>query len=59
MRKANILIEALLSLSLVVMVSLFLVQLFPEIKEEINIVNPFNELSEDCQITCSLKKLIP
>ncbi len=59
MKKANILIESLLALSLLVIVTLYLSQLSTLDINHIEINDPFNELSKECSITCSLKKLIP
>lgn len=59
MKKANILIEALVSLSLVVVAVFFLSRIYPETQDLIETRNPFNYLNNNCDITCALKKALP
>ncbi len=59
MKKANILIEALISLALLVTSSLLISQIFTNDRYKISIIDPFNDLSKDCKVQCVIKKLIP
>lgn len=59
MKKANILIEALISLSLVLIASSMLFILFPDLEMEWNQSNPWNYLSSKCDAICALEKALP
>ena len=59
MKKANILIESLISLSFVVISSVLISQLFIQSINQEEIEDPFDDLSKDCKIQCVIEKLIP
>lgn len=59
MKKGNILIEALLGLSILILTSSMMTKLFIDTEQLNKSIDPFNELENDCLAQCTLEKLTP